>query len=479
MFILARRFKMTSMKKTELLLLLVILLSACKKNTEVPVNPEDFSSGPDDSDLPFFAIKSSGEIPDEPKINGEMVIFQNQESVFTNGIGIELRGATSRRLFPKKSYGIELWDANGLDTSRDIFGFGSEEDWILQGPYADKTLMRNVLIYDLSNRIGQYAVKTQFSELTINDVFRGTYVFMERIKRDGDRLDLEKLEPNITDETLITGAYILKIDKTSGDTEDSDWPGDADYQPGLGFRSSYDTEGQLIDYAAHGPKTPPETYFLYEYPNRDEINDAQKNYIQQYILDFEEALVAEDYTNEPRLYEEYIDVPSFVDFFILNELSGNPDGYRLSTYLHKDRGQKLRMGPIWDFNLAFGNDGRSTTDTWIYRYNDLYPGDLWLVHFWWPKLLDDPMFRAQVKARWQELRGGIITTAVINGQIDEWVNYLESNGALDRNFETWSVIGEALPFNSFVGQSYEEEITYLKGWVDDRINWMDGQIGSW
>ena len=467
------------MKRLEWLLLLMILISACKKRTEVPVDPLDFPSGPENSDLPFFAINTSEVIPDEPKINGEMVIFQNQEAVFTNGIGIELRGATSRRLFPKKSYGIELWDANGLDMSRDIFGFGSEEDWILHGPYADKTLMRNVLIYDLSNKIGQYAVKTAFAELTLNDVFRGTYVFMERIKRDGDRLPLEPLEPAITEASLITGAYILKIDKTSGDTDDSDWPGDADYQPQLGFRSPYDTRGQQLDFPAHGPKTAEETYFLYEYPSRDEINEVQKNYIQQYIRDFEEALIAEDYSNEPRLYEEYIDIESFADFFILNELSGNPDAYRLSTFMHKDRGQKLKMGPIWDFNLAFGNDGRSQTDTWIYQYNNFYPNDLWLVHFWWPKLLGDPKFRAAVKTRWTDLRAGVLSTSLIHTQIDEWVDYLESNGALDRNFEAWPVIGEALPFNSFVGESYEEEIAYLKAWVEERTSWIDSHIAGW
>lgn len=467
------------MKRPELLFLLIIFLGACKKNTEVPVNPQEFPSGPENSDLPFFAINSSDVVPDEPKINGEMVIFQNQESVFANGIGIELRGASSRRLFPKKSYGIELWDANGEDVSRDIFGFGSEEDWILQGPYADKTLMRNVLTYDLSNKIGQYAAKTAFVEMSLNDVFRGTYVFMERLKRDGDRLDLESLEPTVTDETLITGGYILKIDKTSGDTEDSDWPGDADYQPQLGFRSAYGTQGQVLDFAAHGAKTPEETYFLYEYPSRDEINDAQKNYIQQYIEDFEAALIAEDFSTEPRLYEAYIDVESFVDFFILNELSGNPDAYRLSTFMHKDRGEKLKMGPIWDFNLAFGNDSRSLTDSWIYQYNNFNPGDLWLVHFWWTKLLNDPKFRSTVKVRWNDLRTGVLSTTLIHAQINDWVNYMESNGALDRNFEAWPVIGVELPFNSFVGDSYEEEITYLKDWIDSRTSWMDGQISNW
>lgn len=467
------------MKNPGLLFLLLLLIVACKNNTEVPVDPEEFPSGPETSDIPFIAINAPAEIPDEPKVNGEMVVFQGQESIFTNGIGIELRGATSRRLFPKKSYGIELWDINGLDMSEDIFGFGAEEDWILHGPYADKTLMRNALIYDISNKIGQYAVETEFVELSINDEMLGTYVFMEKIKRDGDRLELEPLDPSITDESLITGAYILKIDKTSGDTEDSDWPGDADYRPELGFRSAYDSRGGRLDFEAHGPKTPEETYFLYEYPSRDEINDAQKNYIEQYIADFEAALVAEDFTNESRLYEAYIDVESFIDFFLLNELSGNPDAYRLSTFMHKNRGEKLKMGPIWDFNLAFGNDGRSRTDTWIYRYNEFFPDDLWLVHFWWTKLLDDPQFRSRVKARWQALRANQISTSAIHTQIDTWVDYLESNGALDRNFETWPVIGVALPFNSFVGDSYEEEISYIKNWVAVRVSWMDGEIGSW
>ena len=339
--------------------------------------------------------------------------------------------------------------------------------------------MRNALIYDLSNRIGQYAVKTTFVEVDVNNSYQGVYSFMERIKRDGDRVDLMTLEPTVTDADLITGGYILKIDKTSGDTDDSDWPGDAAYSNDLGFRSIYDTRGEPINVQPFGPKMPEETYFLYEYPSRERINEAQKAYIQQYIADFEQALNREDFTNEPRLYEAYIDVTSFVDFFLLNELSANPDAYRLSTYMHKDRGQKLKMGPIWDFNLAFGNDGRSVTDIWIYQYNTFFPNDLWLVPFWWNKLLDDPKFRTAVKARWQELRGGVITPNTLHTQMDQWVSFLESNGALDRNFNQWPVIGEPLPFNSFVGSSYAEEIQYMKDWVSDRIGWMDDQIAGW
>ena len=467
------------MRLMKFLIIGCLTLSGCDSDMEVPVDPTDFESGLEDSDIPFVSINASTAIPDEPKIAGEMVIFQNQEPIFSNGIGIELRGSTSRRLFAKKSYGIELWDVSGADVSEDIFGFGKEEDWILYGPYSDKSLMRNALIYEFSNEMGQYAPKTEFVEFNLNDEFNGLYVFMEKIKRDGDRLDLFRLEPNVTDASLITGGYILKIDKTSGDSGNSDWPGDAAYTAELGFRSDYDTRGERLILDEYGPKNPEETYFLYEYPSENDINGEQKNYIKNYIKSFEEALIAENFSGSTRNYEDYIDVESFVDFFILSELSSNPDSYRLSTYLHKDRGSKLKMGPIWDFNLAFGNDGRSVTDRWVYQYNEFFPDDLWLVHFWWPKLLEDPKFRETIKSRWTTLRGNLLSDAMMAAQVDRWVDYLESNGAIDRNFETWPVLGEALPFNSFVGETYTEEIDYLKGWIEQRANWMDAQIGGW
>lgn len=457
----------------------MLSLHSCSKD-DGPTAPVDIDKGPGGSTVPYISINTNGNnVVDEPKVPAEMFIFQNQQEIFSSGIGIEFRGSTSQRLFPKKSYGIELWDQNGADYSADIFGMGTEEDWILYGPYSDKTLLRNVLIYDLSNEIGQYAPKTEIVEMSMNGNYTGVFVFMEKIKRDGDRLDIEKLEPTMTASSVISGGYILKIDKTSGDNNNSDWAGDSQYTSSLGFRSKYGAYGNELTYAAYGDKRGEETYFLYEEPDHDDINSAQKSYIQQYISDFEEALINEDFSGSTRAYADYIDMQSFVDFFILNEISANPDAYRLSTFMHKDRDQKLKMGPIWDFNIAFGNDGRSATNTWIYQYNQSNPGDLWLVHFWWTKLLQDPQFRHQVKLRWDGLKANVLSSASINNKIDEWVTYLESNQATTRNFDRWDVIGETLPFNSFVGNSYQEEVDYVKGWIADRISWMDSQMTSW
>lgn len=453
---------------------------SCSKD-DGPEIPEITTNdrGPEGSTLPYFVISSgANEIVDEPKVPGSMAVFVEQQQVFTSPIGVELRGSTSRRLFPKQSYSVETWDENGQDRSVTILDYALEEDWVLQGPYSDKTLLRNVLIYDLSNDIGRYAVKTDFVELNLNEDYKGVYVFSEKIKRDRTRVNLLSLEPNQTDSEVISGGYILKIDKTSGDTDNPDWPGDSDYSEALGFRSDYAPDGNRLDYEPYGEKRGEETYFLYEYPDATRINSAQKSYIQNYISELEEALLSEDYSG-PREYEEYIDVQSFVDFFILNELAANPDSYRLSTYMHKDRNGKLKMGPIWDFNLGFGNDGRSQTDSWIYQYNETNPGDLWLIHFWWDRLMADPQFRSAIKARWNDLKGAELSLATINAKINTWTDLLEQNGALDRNYTRWDVMGEPLPFNSFVGDSYEDEIAYVKRWIADRIVWMDGQIQGW
>lgn len=421
------------------------------------INPED--------KLPLFTITTSEDIVDEPKIDAQMIISIADEVSYSGSIGIEIRGSSSQ-MFPKKSYGMETWDENGEDLSVELLGFPEEEDWVLYAPYSDRSMMRNKLIYDLSNDIGQYASRTKFVELVVNDENLGVYVFMEKLKRDSNRIDINKLKDDENSGEDVTGGYILKIDKLSlGD---------------FGIQGVYNELNSFVSaYDPPNVNMGQEINFLYEYPKADKITVAQKAYISNYVAEFEDALASVNFADATIGYAAYIDVPSFIDFFLLNEVSNNVDGYRLSTYVTKEKNEKLKMGPIWDFNIAFGNANycdNERTDIWAYKFNERCPEDFWQIPFWWNRLMQDPAFVLQVKERWGVLRSGAFANASVLAKIQGYRNTLDKAGAIDSNFSTWPIFGEYIWPNPFVADNYDEEMEYLTKWVDDRLNWLDGSI---
>lgn len=399
--------------------------------------------------------------------------------VFKSNIGIEYRGSTSFRLFDQKSYGIELRDINDNDTDSAIMDFPKQSDFILYAPANDKSLIRNTLIYDLSNQINMYATRTKYVQLHIDGEYLGLYVLMEKIKRDKNRVNITKMSATDNDGTAVTGGYIIKIDKSAGDNTLIGWDADAVYTESQSFRSAYDQSGNKIIYTPFGPKKSQETYFMYEYPKYDAITEGQKRYLQTYIQDFENILLSENFSNPINGYSKYIDINSFIDFIILNEFAYNPDAYRLSTFMNKERIGKLKMGPIWDFNLGFGNDDRSTFSngaTWMFNYNNYYPSDTWLINFWWKKLISDPAFTDRLKTRWIELRATKLSLININNTIDKHIALLRMNNSIDKHFEKWKILGVKLPFNNFVGKTHQEEIDFLKSWIEKRLHWMDVEM---
>ena len=476
--------------------LFLLFFIACKSDSGVtPGMPgeETPNDGPfdvdiGDSDIPYIVIDTKGQgIENEPKIPAEMTIFVNKEELQKVAIGIEFRGSTSFRLTNKKSYGIETWDADGNDTNVSFFDFPEEDDWVLighvvnqcQGVIFDRTLMYHHFGYQLFRKMGQYASRSKFVEVEINGEYQGIYMFMEKLKRDKNRIDIKKLEPTDTDTESITGGYILKIDKTAGGDLninqplsyfESNWADDARYTDNISFRSRYDINRNLINFAPYGQPYHNqqflETYFLYEYPKATTITAAQKTYIQNYIDNFETALLTDDFSTDNRTYTDYIDMASFVDFFIINEVCRNVDGYRLSTYLHKDRGEKLKMGPIWDLNIGYDSGDRVPFNDWVIHYNNFVQQDSWMVPFWWPRLLEDPIFKTALKTRWTELRAGELQTAELLRTVDEIAANLQDNGATDRNFNKWGAV------------NYPQSVNALKNYLENRTAWMDGKIAG-
>jgi len=450
------------------LLLCSLLFFSCQSD-DVDPDPideeqiDDPQIAPEDKLPHLYVNTNGGTIVDEPKIDGEIIITEAEVETYSGRIGIEIRGASSQ-MFPKKSYGMETRDAINEDLDVSLLGLPEEEDWVLYAPYSDKSLMRNILIYDLSRDIGQYASRSQFVEVTINDEYKGVYVFMEKLKRDAERIAINKLkEDEIAGEDL-TGGYILKIDKLAGTNL-----GDG-YNDLNSFTSAYSPPSASIGQEIH---------FLYEEPDAEDIMPEQKAYISDYVGSFEAALASDEFTDPVLGYPAFIDVDSFIDFFILTEISNNVDGYRLSTFMTKDKNGKLKMGPIWDFNLAFGNVDYCSggeTNVWAYKFNERCSQDFWLLPFWWQRLLEDPAFVTALKARYQTLRAGELSDAQILSYIDAYDDNLGVSGSKDANFTTWNILGIYVWPNRFVGSSHDEEVAYLRNWINDRLIWLDSAI---
>ncbi|MCK5076296.1 MAG: CotH kinase family protein, partial [Calditrichia bacterium] len=414
------------------------------------------------SNLPILVINTNGqEIPDEPKIEADLGIIYNGNGVrnyitdpfnnYNGKIGIELRGSSSQS-YPKKQYAMETRDISGENLNVSLLGMPEENDWVLYAPYSDKSLMRNVLSYKMANDLGWYASRTRYCELVLNGDYRGVYVLMEKIKRDNNRVDIKKLDPEDIAGNNLTGGYIIKIDKLEGEETDG-WHSDFPPYPGA---------WQQI-------------YYQYHYPKGSSIVWQQQNYIQNYIFQFESMMDGENYTHLFNGYYDFINFNSFVDFFILNEIGKNIDGYRLSTFLYKDRdseGGELHIGPIWDYNLAFGNvdfyDG-SNIQNWQVDFN--ISSDMNQIPFWWGKLMDDPVFLNKIVSRWFELRADILNTNSILNFIDEVADSLEESQT--RNFIRWPILGHYVWPNDYIGDTYNDEVLYLKTWLFSRLYWID------
>lgn len=416
------------------------------------------------SDLPIVVINTNGQdIPDQPKIDARMGIIYNGPGMLNNitdpfnnyndQIGIEQRGSSSAS-FPQKSYGFETRDVNGTQHDTILLGMPQEHDWILYAPYDDKTCMRNILSYDIANKTGHYASRTQVCELVLNGQYKGIYVLMEKIKRDAGRVNIAKLLPTDISGDDLTGGYIIKVDRDDG--------------PGSFWNSNYQTSSnQPVE-------------FVYVYPKAADIMPEQRTYIQEYVDSFETALDGNSFADPVTGYRKYIDVPSFIDYLLLNEASKNVDAYRLSTFLYKDKysnGGKLVAGPAWDYNLAFWNadycEGALSTG-WQYQFNNVC-GDPNAVPFWWEKLMSDPAFQSDVKCRWTELRQTTFSLASMYHVIDSVAAKL--NQAQARHFNTWPILGTyTWPNPSPIPADYPGEIQAMKDWIAERVAWMDTNI---
>ncbi len=425
-----------------------------------PAQPHPFST----SSLPIVVINSQGmPILDEPKTKVRMRIVDNGEGKL-NHVGdaakgyegyanMELRGRSSQR-HPKLSFGVETLDSVGEKAKpTKLLGLPKEKDFVLTANYSDKSLLRNYMAYTLYGELGRYAPRIRFVDVVIDGEYRGVYLLGEKIKRGSDRVDVSRLDKDDNAGDSLTGGYIIKTDWDQGANNG-------------GWSSAY--------YPIRGSDL---QQFKFHYPEADDITEAQRQYIQRFVDSFEVAIDS-GWNDTVKGYAHYIDISSFVDVMIMVELGKNVDGYWLSSYYHKDKnskGGKLKAGPIWDYDLAFGNfeyyQGFSPAG-WHW---ETYGKTSEHIPRFWHYLAQDPHFQDALKCRWVSLRKTVLSLDHIYSLIDAAADKIMDSQ--EQNFAVWQILGRytwpnAKPYE----ENYAGEIRRLKDWFLLRITWMDAHM---
>lgn len=414
-----------------------------------------------DSNLPIVIITTDinlatslpYEIVDDPDVFGTMKIIkrpngsrnyltdQNTAALLNyNGrLSIQIRGSSSQDL-PKKGYKVTTLLADNVTNNNvALLGMPAENDWILNGLAFDPSLIRDYLAYNLSRQMGNYAPRTQYCEVLINGEYKGLYLLQEKIKADSNRVNILEITTTDISGDNLTGGYITKADKTTG--------GD----PVAWTTIAYN--GQDVNY-------------IHDLPKPEDVTTEQDNYIYTQFTNLQTALTGNNMTLLNG-YPARIDIPSFVDFMISNDFAANADGYQLSTYFHKDRKGKLRAGPIWDFNLTWGNDlfqyglDRSKYYTWQFLNGDNEGSKFWR------DLFDNAKFKCYLSKRFNQLiqANQPLNTAVLNTFIDNTVTLISE--AKVRENQKWNTI-----------PNYALEIANLKAFISNRTNWMTNNLGG-
>lgn len=411
-----------------------------------------------DSNLPIVVIETDNgvTIPDEPRVYGNMKIIwhqdgsrnyltdvNNPEFLNYNGrISIEIRGSSSQML-PKKPYGLTTLQADDeTNNNVSLLGMPKENDWVLNSLAFDQTGMRDVLSYELSERLGQYASRRVYCEVVINNDYKGLYAFMEKIKVDDNRVNVEKMDATCNSYPEITGGYITKADKTTGN----------------------DPVAWTMQGYGSGWWGGTSTDFIHHYPKPSEITNSQNNYIHGVFNELASKAGSHD-TSITSGIPSVIDIPSFVDFMIIAELSSNVDVYQLSTFFHKDRKGKLRGGPVWDYNLTFGHDEfgyRSRYDVWQFDNQDNNGPRFW------KDLFDTDEFKCYLAKRWFEVtaEGNFMSYSALCDRMDEIDAWITE--AVGRDNQRWSKMTQ-----------HVSEVQSMKTWIQQRINWLNNNIGSY
>jgi spore coat protein CotH len=345
------------------------MIAVCLSSLNIQASPIN-AENPElqSSELPIVIIDTEGQtITSSTRIIANMGVINNGAGIinsvtdpyneYDGKIGIEIRGHSSKG-FDQKSYRIETQNSLGNNNNVSLMGMPKDNEWVLYGPYCDKSLIRNALVYNLAGEINTYAPRNRFCELVLNNGYQGVYLLIEKIKEDNNRVNITQLKPEDINEPEISGGYMFKKELSSD-------KGDHVIKLNSGLNLS------VIE------------------PKPEDILPAQSTWLKNYLNSFETAL----YGNNAA-YTDFLDVQSLADNFLMVEFLKNVDGLRASTYFYKDRGDKIVCGPVWDYNLSLGNADYNygwTAERWYHVDEKSWP------FYWFDELLSRDSFWNQIE----------------------------------------------------------------------------------
>ena len=402
--------------------------------------------------LPILMFTVGKPIQRDMEVPGKLVVIEDHDGshaglyarnpTLVTEIGIEGRGRSSWD-YAQKPYGFETQDATGNDKTVTLLGLPPESDFVLHSCYSDKTCMRNALTYRLGQELGRpqgrWAPRTRYVEVFIDGMYQGLYLLVERIKRDKQRINIQKAadDPAVGD---VTGGYIF--------SQEGNEP-----RPMRTWPSAVSTNHN----------------WHHREPRGEEITPGQRKYLQEAVAEFERLLMRD------RLGEETlkkIDLDSFVDYVLLQELTNNIDAFWKSWFMFKQPdplGGRYVMGPVWDHDLAFGNAGyaKGHCATVLVAATARTP---------FRQVFAEPLFRDRLRCRWDRLRqpGGALDIAALEGRILAFQRHIQI--AKERDRMRWMNIGKWIWPNNYVGTTFIDEVLYLRYWLRKRLAWLDENL---
>ena len=466
------------MKRLVLLIIALMLVGSSLVDMEILASPINKKVKITSTNLPIVWINVDGSVTLDERITAHMTIIDNgtgqlnyadttahpgQHVDYDGYIALRYRGNSSYTHSMKKPYSFRPLDKpleqGGTWKKVALMGMPKDNNWALLAPFSDRSMIRDMLAFEISRPWMEYTPQGRYCEVIYNNIYYGVFVLTEVVSKGKNRLNLD--DPGEEGDAL-TGGYIMEVDRDDEPNYVSKYP-------------PMTSTGQTIPVC--------KIHHQYKSPDYEDLTALQLNYIHKQIDKMETAFIT-GFRNKTTGECKYIDETNFIDYQLAMEIGHNIDAYRLSGKYFKRRDSEdlhFKM-VVWDMNLAYGNSNYHDgwrTDTWMYQINDILPKKVTsdMVPLWWYYLNKDTLYTRHLKERWAQYRQSNLRFDNLMAKIDSLATVVTIGGAEARNTMAYPLWDTYVWPNYYIATDFNDEIRYLKQWLSRRIIWMDRQLG--